>query len=293
MKHFKVIIVASAILLLVSCTSFKYAGIRTIENKPEYIGVVSEELVSYMPLSIEKYPNDESEKFVVSISKKVKEKIQYKTESHQEEIYTKKVLKSNGLEILSVLAPTGLGIIAGKDYWYYGVALSAIRCIYLLQSLEDEVEYRYISGSNNALYSYEYKEKLKPVSDQELLIENKASIRTDSNGRAEFLVNPKNYDLGFRIYWPRDDSSYYIRRIKKQSTTTADWVQTAKDLNLVVGSALTIVKMINMATGGMTTKEMVIAIIIDQVEGIVIDYAIEFLGTKTTEYYDWVIIREK
>jgi len=43
----------------------------------------------------------------------------------------------------------------------------------------------------------------------------------------------------------------------------------------------------------MTTKEMIIAIIIDQVQGIVIDCVIEILGTKTTEYYDWVLIREK
>lgn len=61
----------------------------------------------------------------------------------------------------------------------------------------------------------------------------------------------------------------------------------------MVGSAVTIVKMINTATAGMTTKEMIIAIIIDQVQGIVIDCVIEILGTKTTEYYDWVLIREK
>jgi hypothetical protein len=293
MKHLKMVIGVITGFLLISCTSFKYAGIRTVENKPECLGVVSEEIVSYKPLVIEKYPNEESDKFIVSICKEVEEKIQYKLESHQEEIYTKKVLKDGGLEILVVLAPTALGLIAGKDYWYYGVALSALRSLFLLESLKDEFDYRYINGSDKAIYSYEYIKKVKPLYGDELLIENQKSITLNTDGRAEFSINKKYYDTGFRIYWPRNESSYYIKRVKTKSTTTAEWVEIAKDLNLVVGSAVTIVKMINTATAGMTTKEMIIAIIIDQVQGIVIDCVIEILGTKTTEYYDWVLIREK
>ncbi len=84
--------------------------------------------------------------------------------------------------------------------------------------------------------------------------------------------------------------SYLVRRVKRDSTITADWVKTAKILNEVVGSSVTAAKLISKATAGIATEVMILTVVVDIVTGMIIDFFIEKLGTVSQQYFDWLIV---
>lgn len=276
-------------VLLAGCAHFQLAGYRPVADEaPRRIAVVAESLVSYGPLEVKSLPSTASPVLRVSLAKTIAQTVRYEARSHQEAVYTRQRsnIEANKL-VLGVLlgfpllyAPKQVPLFLGLDALY----------VLVLPPPPPDSQAKPVPGSDGVLVSYQREALRIPAAGESLVTEAGRMFLTDGNGIASLHVNPSWYDLGFRIRHAGARDSYLLRRIQRTRATTADWVETARQLHLGVEAGMAIRDLITLAASGPESAPAVLTVVIDAGLGLVIHYAIERLGTQTESYYDWVVI---
>jgi len=280
------------IVLLAQCAQFQFYDYRTVKSSSQRIGVVADRLIGYNRLEVISFPNESSPVLHVYLTKMISRTVKYKTDSHREEIYKKQV--SNLEAFLDEYGGFWVGfhgfmfILAGKLWLPYAAVTTWIGTT--MVDPQPEFEYHLVPRSEETEVSYRENMLSIPAQGESLLIDESRTIQTNNNGHATIRVDPSQFDTGITIRHVATDNTYLVRREKKERTIRADWVKTVKLLNLAIGWAQTLAKLVNTAIAGAGSHVMVLTIVVHIASGLVINFAIEKLGTTTEQYYKWIVI---
>ena len=280
------------IVLLAQCAQFQFYDYRTVKSPSQRIGVIADRLIGYNRLEVISFPNETSPVLHVYLTKMISRTVKYKTDSHREEIYKKQV--SNLEAFLDEYGGFWVGFhgfmfILGGKLWLPFAAVTTWICSTMVDP-QPEFEYHLVPRSEETEVSYRENTLSIPAQGESLLIDESRTIQTNNNGHATIRVDPSQFDTGITIRHVATDNTYLVRREKKERTIRADWVKTVKLLNLAIGWTRTLAKLVNTAIAGAGSHVMVLTIVVHIASGLVIDFAIEKLGTTTEQYYKWIVV---
>jgi|GEM_PF-2730221 len=283
-----IIAVIGLCLLTVGCATSGYTGYRTIERPPQRVGPVSESFIEYSSLTGEHFPTEGAPFLKVILKKRLEAQVRYEARTYQERIYKKQRSKIEA-NLLPLSCVAGMSLFFGEPYSDYALPAAGIAFL-LVPPPDPKYSYTYVHGSEDVIVTYRDEVITVPAPEEVLIAKGTDTVTTNQNGAARFHVIPSQCDSGVVVAHPESGTSYLVKRVLKERKITKDWVETAQLLNNLVGSAVTIAKLTNMASAGAGTEVMVLTVIVDAITGVVIDFVIEKLGTSTEQYYAWLII---
>lgn len=281
----------SYIFFTTGCAKDKVIGVRTFKHDPELIGTV-EEFVQYFPITIQRYPTDENPELIVQLTKEIKNKKKYQTETHDEIIYIQEIgpLDKEGQRIVKSIKVHPL---AGL----FELAISPLNILFDSienRSTEKKIRYEKIPGSERTNSYYEFQAENKPGNNEYITIDEIGETITDKNGIAAFEnINPAMFDNGLKLSVRRGET-YIITRERRIKRSEADWykvVKTSHDLYSTFKTVYTVgkkIKKVGQLSGGLPS--IAVGIVFDIVTGKAVGYIIDTLGTKTEEYHRWSLV---
>lgn len=280
------------IVLLARCAQFQFYDYKTVKSPSQRIEVVADRLIGYNRLEVISYPNESSPVLHVYLTKMISRTVKYKTDSHREEIYKKQVSNleaflDEGWEFW--VGFHGFMFILGGKLWLPFAAVSTWIGTTMVDP-QPEFEYHLVPRSEKTEVSYRESMLSVPAQGESLLIDESRTIQTNNNGHATIRVDPSQFDTGITIRHVATDNTYLVRREKKERTIRADWVKTVKLLNLAIGWTRTLAKLVNAAIAGAGSHVMALTIVVHIASGLVINFAIDKLGTTTEQYYKWIVV---
>jgi len=180
--------------LLSGCARFEATGVRRVDHRPIRIGVIEENFVSYFPITVKHFPSNENHKLIIHLKKRIKRKIQYHKESHEETIYQ---LEGDAFDRQAHTIK--------QNYEAHPIAgimeliISPLKILLFYNSKPyRETRYEKNPGSEKVITEYRYDTKNVPAYNATISLEKYGVSKTNENGEMKFIVNPSLFDTGLK-----------------------------------------------------------------------------------------------
>ncbi|MCK5232752.1 MAG: hypothetical protein KAR13_20930 [Desulfobulbaceae bacterium] len=285
-----VFLISTHLILFSGCATYEAKGVRKVDSRPIRIGVIEENFVKYFPLTVKHFPTHDNNELIVQLKKSIKQKIEYHKKSHDEQIYQ---LEGGPLdrEAQRLKRSFDSNPIAG----IMDLLLSPLMILMDIHPATykpySDTRYEKIPGSEKIATEYRYDTKNVLAVNAAVSLEKYGVSKTDERGEAKFVVNPVLFDEGLILHNMESNESYIIKREKIIRKYKADWYAGAKlsnDLYSIGAIAYKVRKAIILGSG---TYAIAGAIIVEVASGLIIGYIIDSAANKSSEYYQWSILR--
>jgi hypothetical protein len=222
------------------------------------------------------------------LAKTIARTVRYEARSHQEAVYTRQRsnIEANPL-FFGVFS--ALPLLVSRNHALLFLGLDAAYVLVVPPPPLDS-QAQSMPGSDGVLVSFQKEVIQVPAAGESLAAGASGIFLTDASGIAFLHVNPSMYDLGLRISHVGARDSYIVRRVQRTRTTTADWLEGARQLHLRAEAAKAVWDFFRLASSGFGAEPVLLTVVLDSGLGLVIHYAIEKLGTQIEPYYDWVVV---
>ncbi len=267
-----VFFISICLVILSGCATYEMTGVRKVDGRPIRIGVIEENFVNYFPITVKHFPTQGNHELVVHLKKRIKQKIKYHKNTHDEQIYQ---LEGGPLdrEANQIKRDFEAHPIAG----IMELILSPLRILIDLHPATykpyRETRYEKIPGSEKIVIEYRYDTINLPADNATVSLEKYGVSKTNENGEAKFIVNPSLFDKGLKLHNMETNEAYLIKREKIIRKYKADWYAGAKisnDLYSIGAIAYKVRKAVILGSGPYAIAG---AIIVEVASGIIIGYA--------------------